>query len=380
MLNGYDIAVIGAGPAGSMAAITAAKEGCKVVLIEEHPDIGIPFACGEAISKDWLLKFVTPKSSWLASEINGVVFYSPSYRSFRVTYPDVGYILERKLFDRDLTAIAADAGCDVKVNTKAISLISNGIKTSKGDILTKIIVGADGKRSMIARWAGINSRLELKDFWIAHEYLLGGINVDQELVEIIVGKEIAPGGYGWVFPKGKGLANVGLEVAPILTKKSPKLFLNKFIEWRFKKYSILGEYRSIIPCKYLSKLVKGRVCIVGDAARFVDPISGGGIGNALLSGKLAGKNCAIAIKNDDITKLKQYEREWETVEGSNFKFKLRVRNILMKLNDSDLELIFDFGAKNFGGKTINKINDREIIRNIVTSSPGLLKLGLHLLK
>ncbi|MCK4306840.1 hypothetical protein KAW50_01280, partial [candidate division WOR-3 bacterium] len=156
--------------------------------------------------------------------------------------------------------------------------------------------------------------------------------------------------------------------------------------WRFKKYSILSTHNSITPSKALKNLVKDNVCIVGDAARLVDPISGGGIGNALLSGKLAGKACASAIsqnpvdKSNDISKLKQYEKEWLKEEGRNFRFKFKVRDVFMKLKDSDLELLFDFGVKNFEGKPLTEINELEIIKNIITFSPRFLKLGLHLLK
>lgn len=376
----YDIVVVGAGPAGSMAAFTAANEGCKVILIEEHPEVGIPLACGEGMSKQWLQKFVTPKSSWIASTINTAHFYSPSRRSFKVNYPNVGYILERKVFDRDLAVLAANIGCEVRVGTKAVGLTTQGIQTTKGEIKSKIVIGADGIESRVAKWAGIDSTLNRGDFWVAYEYLLGGVDVTVGEVEFMIGREVAPGGYGWVFPKGEKLANVGVGVYSKLTNKSPKFFLDKLISWRFEKYNILGTYKSIVPSKILKTLVKDNVCIVGDAARLVDPISGGGIGNALLSGKLAGNAGALAIKANDMSKLKIYEKEWEKEEGKSFKFKFKVRDVFMKLTDEELELLFEFGVKNFGDKTITKINEFEIIKNIVISSPKLLKIGLHLLR
>ncbi|MBI4722228.1 MAG: NAD(P)/FAD-dependent oxidoreductase [Candidatus Stahlbacteria bacterium] len=376
----YDIAVVGAGPGGSMAALTAAKEGCRVILIEEHPEIGIPLACGEGISKEWLSKFVDIKPSWVAATIDGACFYSPSNRSFRLSYPQVGYILERKIFDRDLASLAADAGCEVRVNTRAIGLTKDGVMTNRGEIRAKIIIGADGIESKIGKCAGIDTRVNKADFWVACEYLMAGLDVMLGEVEFMTGKEVAPGGYGWVFPKGKGLANVGVGVYPLLTNKPPKFYLDKLIDWRFKKYSILSVYKSIIPSKILNSLVKDNVCLIGDAGRLVDPISGGGIGNALFSGRLAGKAAAMAIKENDISKLKIYEKEWEKEEGKNFRFKFIARDVYLKLTDADLELLFDFGAKNFGNKQMTEINELEIIKNIVTASPRFLKLGARLLK
>ncbi len=375
----YDVAVVGAGPAGSMTALTVSRGGYKTILIEEHPEIGIPLACGEGMSREWLSKFVTPKPSWIASTIDGARFYSPSGRSFKVSYPGVGYILERKIFDRDLASLAASAGCEVRVGTRAIGLTDNGIQTNRGEVKAKLIVGADGIGSRVAKWVGIDARIGREDLWSAYEYLLGGVDVTVGEVEFIIGREVAPGGYGWVFPKGDGLANVGVGVYPLISKKPPKFFVKKLLEWRFKKYSILSTYKSVLPSKALKNLVKDNVCIVGDAARLVDPISGGGIGNALLSGKLAGKSCASAIKSNNISKLKQYEKEWLKEEGRNFRFKFKVRDVFMKLKDSDLELLFDFGVKNFEGKPITQINEFELIKNIITFSPKFLKLGFHLL-
>jgi digeranylgeranylglycerophospholipid reductase len=376
----YDIVIVGAGPAGSMAGITAAKRGCKVLLIEEHKEIGVPLACGEGISRKRLAEFVNIKSNWIATPIEGAKFYSPSGRSFRVRYPNVGYVLERKIFDRDLALLAAESGCEIKVGVKAIGLTQDGLKTNKGEIRTKIIIGADGIESRVAKWAGIDTRIGREDFWVAYEYLLGGVDVNVGEIEFMFGEKFAPGGYGWVFPKGNGLANVGVGVFPMLTRKSPKFFLEKIIAQRFKKYNIMGIYNSIVPAKLIKSLVNHNVCVIGDAARLVDPISGGGIGNALLSGKLAGEASAIAIKTNDMSKLKLYEKEWEKQEGKNFRFRFKVRDVFMKLKDKELELLFDFGKQNFGDKTITEINEFEIIKNIIKFSPKLLKLGIHLLK
>ncbi|MDD2890508.1 MAG: NAD(P)/FAD-dependent oxidoreductase [bacterium] len=376
----YDLVVIGAGPAGSMAAIAAAKSGIKTLLIEEHPEVGTPLNCGEGISKEWITKFVDMKPSWIASNIDGVTFTSPSRRQLTVYYPGVGYILERKIFDRDLAGLAAEAGAEVRVKTRAIGLTKNGIDTNKGKIDTKIIIGADGGLSRVSRWAGIDTKLEKKDFWTTCEYLLAA-EVTENIVELIAGRETVPGGYIWIFPKSKYLANVGAGVCPAITKESPKTVLDNFLKWRFKKYSILSEAMSMVPSKGVKTLVKNNVCLVGDAGRLIDPISGGGIGNALLTGQLAGKAAADAIKKDDITRLKRYEKDWEKWEGRNFKIKLQARKIAMKLKDSDIELLFDFCKENFAGHNLTKMpNEIDVIKSILKFSPRFLKMGFNLLK
>lgn len=380
----YDIIVVGAGPAGSTAAKTCADEGCKTLLIEEHKEIGIPLACGEAVSKQWFTKFFTPEKKWISSKINGAIFSSPSGRTFKVTYPDAGYVLDRKIFDRDIALMAVDAGAELRLETKAVGLTENGVKVNyKGkieEIQAKIIIGADGPLSRIGRWTGIPVGLTREDFWIGQEYRIETNEIEQGYVEFSLGKNISPGGYAWVFPKGNNIANVGLGVLASLNTESPKFLLDKFIKKRFSKFSILEEYVGIIPSKILKKLVNGKVCIIGDAGRMVDPASGGGIGNALLSGKLAGKRAAEAIKTGDIGKLKLFESDWEKEEGREFRFNMKIKNVFLKLEDNDLETLFDFGKENFDGKVINELNTFELIKGILKFSPRLLKLGRTLLK
>jgi len=376
----YDVIIVGGGPAGAMAGVSAGKVGVKVLLLEEDKEVGIPLACGEGVSKKRLEEFVKVKENWIATKIEGAKFYSPSGRSFWVKYPEVGYILERKIFDRDLIAMACNEGVEVKVGTKVVGLSREGVKTTRGEIKGKIIIGADGVKGRIGKWAGIDTTLTSKDFWIGYELLLGGVDVKVGEIEFYFGREIAPGGYGWVFPKGEGLANVGVGVYPLLANERVTKYLKRLIKKRFKTYSVLGEYVSIIPTKILKNLVNNNVCVVGDSGRLVDPISGGGIGNALLSGKIAGEVAGESIKRGEIRYLKEYEKRWFSLEGRNMRFRMKVRDVFMKLKDEDLEILFDFGERNFGNKTINEINEMKIIRGIIKFSPKLFKLGVHLLR
>ncbi len=380
----YDVIVVGAGPAGSTAARTCALNGCKTLLIEEHKEIGIPLACGEAVSRKWFTKFFTADDRWISSKINGAIFLSPSGKSFQVSYPDVGYILERKIFDRDLALIAVEAGADLKVGTRAVGLTENGIKIKYEDsideVQAKVIIGADGPVSRIGKWTGIDVEIRKEDFWIGQEYLLASDEIKEGYVEFAVGNSIAPGGYAWVFPKAKNMANVGLGIWTGFKNASPKVLLNRFIKKRFTKFNILGEYSGIVPSKNSNTLVKGNVCIVGDAARMVDPLSGGGIENAILSGHLAGKRTAETIKTGDIKRLRLYEKDWEKQKAKEFRFNMKIRNIFLKLKDTDIETIFDFGKRNFDGKVIDEINIFEIIKGILKFSPRLLRLGKVLIQ
>ena len=100
----YDVIIVGAGPAGSMAAYSAAKENASVLLLEKDRDIGTPVRCAEAIGKDGIEKILdTPVNPrWIAAEIKKFQFVAPDGTIIHPQVPMTGYVLHRKLFDYDL--------------------------------------------------------------------------------------------------------------------------------------------------------------------------------------------------------------------------------------------------------------------------------------
>ena len=123
MKSKYEVLVIGGGPAGALAAKTAAEKGFSVCLVEKRPAIGAPVRCAEGIGKEALAEFIEPDSRWISAEMSGAGIVAPD--GFEMTLESsmaggkVGYILDRKIFDRELVWQAADAGADVYVKTRA---------------------------------------------------------------------------------------------------------------------------------------------------------------------------------------------------------------------------------------------------------------------
>jgi digeranylgeranylglycerophospholipid reductase len=326
-----DIVVVGAGPGGSMAAKFCAQGGLDTILIEKKAEIGAPLRCAEGVAKKWLSEVgITPDPTWIRGDMKGAIIKSPQGTAFQLDESkagtEVGYVLERHLFDKALAKDAAAAGAKIMLRTSATGVIRGpdgkiaGVKAkSMGEeieIRAKAVVAADGYESQVGRWAGIDTGLDLSDIDSCIQYRMCNLDVAPDFCEFVIGS-VAPGGYVWIFPKGNGVANVGIGVMGTKCKKGAdaKYYLDKFIaeDPRFAKaqcLEIMGGFVS--TCPGLDCAVDDNIILVGDAARIIDPITGGGICHACRTGMYAGKVLSECAKKGDFSKeaLMPYEKMW----------------------------------------------------------------------
>jgi digeranylgeranylglycerophospholipid reductase len=356
MKDRYDVLVIGAGPAGSIAARNAAEKGLDVLLIEKRQEIGDPVRCAEGVNKECLKKHVEIDKRWICADLKASHIYSPDgtriVMAEEISGGEVGYVLERKVFDRALAEQAARAGAEVRVKTRAIDLIIEDgfVRGAKlmhlgktYDVRAKIVIGADGIESKVGRWAGIDTSLKPIDIETCAQYLIAGVDIAQDYCEFYVGNEIAPGGYIWIFPKGEGKANVGVGILGSRAgkfKPRPVDYLNSFVEKKFPNARIIEMVYGGVPVSgSIEKTSTNGLMLIGDAARQSDPITGGGILNAMEAGKLAGEAAYAAISSGDVSlqKLEEvYEKRWRATIGHDIDMSLIVKNCFINLSDDDL--------------------------------------------
>ncbi|TQD26377.1 NAD(P)/FAD-dependent oxidoreductase [Methanolobus vulcani] len=354
MKNEYDVVVIGAGPAGSITAKTAAEKGLSVLLIEKRQEIGDPVRCAEGVSKVWLRKHIEPDHRWICADVKGSRIFAPDgtmiEMSEEIAGAEVGYVLERKIFDRALAYEAAKTGAEVIVKTRATDLIIEnnfvkGVKVShlgqSYDIKAKIVIGADGVESKVGRWAGINTAIKPVDIETCAQYLMSNTGIDQNYCYFYLGNEIAPAGYVWIFPKGNDMANVGIG---ILGNKSGNGkhaidYLNDFVNDKYPDAKILEVDVGGVPVSgSIEKTVANGLMLVGDAARQSDPITGGGIINAMEAGKIAGEVAYNAISRNNVSadSLNEYEEKWRETIGREIDNSLIVKDTFTKFSDKEL--------------------------------------------
>lgn len=379
MTGSFDLVVIGSGPAGSSAAYAAAQEGLSVLLLEEHDKIGIPLQCAEGLSRSTIKGYLEIKPEWTATELHGSVARGPDGQDFVIEYPNVGWILNRKVFDRALAEMAQESGAVLKTSAKATAIENNlVIIKDKGEINKfkyKFLIGADGICSNVGRWLGIDTRLLINEIEICAEYLIEGIKVKPNYTYLIFGNNYAPGGYGWIFPKSKNSANVGLGISPLKTKKSAKDLLDSWVKREFPVGIIRQKIFGGVPAKILKRFSGKNFFLVGDAARFTDPLSGAGIANGIKSGIIAGRSAALRLKG----KKDNFEKEIEKEIRDEVKFHKKVRDAYFMLSDRDYQRIFKVGKKIFEGKTITDINTRQLLKEILVALPTLMRVGYKIL-
>lgn len=389
----FDVLVIGAGPAGSIAARTVAQENLEVLLIEKRQEIGAPVRCAEGVSKKALVKIVDPDPKWISANINGCRLYSPDKAYIKVDDPGSGFVLERKIFDRELAAQAAKAGAQVWVKSRAINLIKDIdnrvtgaiVRRQDGDyaIRAKIVIAADGVESQVGKWAGIDTTCKNSEVDTGVQYLITGINSDNpafhpEYCDFYLGREVAPRGYAWVFPKGDNTANVGLGIGGHISEARAIDYLNKFVKEGFPEASVLAMIAGCVPVSgALSELVRDGFMIIGDAAHQNDPLSGGGIINSMISGQIAGEVASQALRNGDISseELSEYEKRWYSEIGRTFWHLRKLREGVLRFSDKT----FNDLARVLAHKNPSRMSIIDMFWTALKDEPKLLLELRHLI-
>jgi digeranylgeranylglycerophospholipid reductase len=367
----YDIVVVGAGPAGCMAAKYAAKEGVSTLIIEEDAEIGEPVQCAGLISKRAIEESEIKNSrSFINCELKGAILHSHSYelRIESLSPEKRAFAIRRSVFDKELAKEAQKEGADIILRSKVESVKKRGKETKltimtgtanangEKEIRANVVIGADGMRSVVAKMAGLNvAKNFLNCVQIEGEY-----EIDEAFAEIFVGKTIAPGFFAWVIPIDENIARIGLCIDKRFSPHpNPVSFLKRILSEHHviaKRYkgsaSNFTAGRIPIP---ISVGLRGQLrmqgqktvkiddgvgmLLVGDAAAQVKPITGGGVYYGMKCGKIAGEIAAKACLEGDMNLLKAYEKRWQREIGKEIAFGLKIHRLRCVISDKDFDTI-----------------------------------------
>ncbi len=383
----YDIIIVGAGPAGSMAAKSAVDNGADVLMIDKRKELGVPVQCGEALSEEVLADYgIEPDSRWAINRVDAAELVAPSGKSVRVEQrpgAKVGYILDRKVFDRDLAIRAVRAGADISIDTYANGLIQNGeriegvsYKNQQGEeeVYGDMVIAADGVMSKVAKWAGFDTTLGSEDIESGAQFRMVDIDIDApQTMKFLFGEEMAPGGYVWIFPKDDDIANVGIGVLPEFAEKSSIEYLRDFVDSKpgLRDGKIVEINTGGVPvCGTIEKSYGDDILIAGDAARMVNPLTGGGINWAMRAGAIAGEVAARAVAENDTSEdnLEEYEERWREVMGDKLEKYLKGKEVLLDLDDDELDDLAD----TLQDVNFDELSLTQMLKAVAKSNPKLM--------
>jgi geranylgeranyl reductase family protein len=317
------VIVIGAGPAGSMAAKELASQGHEVSVFEEHPCVGRPIACTGIVTKA-LFDFVK-KDNYIINELNGVSVVSP--KGEQVTVPLHEYVICREKFDTFMMREAVNHGAKYYTNHKFVSLSEKDNiaifehKNKKVEIKYDVLVGADGPFSAVGRMSGLTKD---RKYYVGSQATVEG-DFDPNMFYTFFGSEQAPGFFAWAVPESKHRARVG-----VATKK----FVGKYFDVLRQKFdgNISERQAGPIPIYDGAKNVqKNNVFLVGDAAGLVKNTTGGGIITGIWSAKVLAES--IRENKDYSSSLAPLRKELWIHE--------KLRNMLDCFSDDDYEQLID---------------------------------------
>ena len=370
----FDAVVVGGGPCGSFSALTAAKLGAKVAICEEHESIGIPTHCTGHLSLNGLkrLRLHPLPKNIVENEIRGATFYSPSGKEFSIRFNSpVTCAVNRELFDKHLADLATKAGVEYRLGFRVESLILEkdsvkGVVVNqrrvKETLSSKIVIDAEGVSSVISKRVGLQPLDRSMIVNAVHVEIDRLNDVEDDSIEVYLGKKYAPGLFAWIIPKQKGTAKIGLAT----NVGNPKKYLHKFIRnhpiasLKLNKSKILSQsFHPISLGGPIPKTYRRGLLFVGDAASQVKPTTGGGVIFGLLCSKIAGEVVHEAIENNDFSErfLSRYQNRWRALIGFELTLMRQLRIMLNGLSDRRIDKIIELCTRLEMDKVLKRHGD-----------------------
>ena len=385
----YDVIVIGGGPVGSYVAYKLAGMGHKVMVLERKRRIGESVCCTGIIGQECVSSF-TIDDNVILRPVNSAKLFSPSGNLLRLWREEPqAYVLDRAAFDIAMANRAQGNGAEYILDSPVSNIEVEDDRVKIAAIHQKAGLSLEARGAVIATGFGskLAERLGLGNFG---DYVIGGqaevATTEVGEVEVYLGREIAPGFFGWLVPTLPRMARVGL-----LSRHNPELYLRKLLASLVAQGKIVSTEARLsyggIPLKPLGRTYGERLIVVGDAAGQVKPTSGGGIYYGLLCADIAADTLRKALQRDDLSakSLAKYEREWRRKLGRELKIGYWARKLFERLSDNQIDRIFNIIKANGIDEALLKARDLSfdwhsqailmlLGRTVVSKALGVIKL------
>ena len=424
-MSDYDVIIAGGGLAGTITAQSIAhysNQNVRILVVDRNPDM-LPgrkslsgWVCGDACSKeavDYMSSRI--KIDWTRPEIEhdvkGVMAFSPD-KETAIPFDGAGYMLNRQKLPEIQNERCLKKGIEFEYEINLTGLIYDGQqavgvqgkdnKTNQPYKKTaKIVIDATGVasvlRSGLKNSTKVEKRIDRRDLESTGRYIMYFEPGQKDLSEfdpdyciIHLDQDIAPGGYGWVFPKADNKVNIGLGVEKsLLERRNSRLGKKDNVESLMKEYL---QRNAVIKNAKLSEdkedinnnsgifqvsvrrqndcMVSGGYVLVGDSAWMPKPIDAGGIGPALIAGTILGNNIAQALEANDVSEAGLWQYNLDFIKEYGYKtagLELFRRLVQQMTNDQ-----ISYGMKHFLGN----LDVESISKGEHPDFTGLGKIGM----
>jgi digeranylgeranylglycerophospholipid reductase len=344
----FDVAVIGAGPSGSMLSRLLADKGHSVALLEEHEQPGHPVNCSGIIGLEAFQRFDLPQLP-IIREIDSFQFHSPGGSTLHYQHPNpLAVAVNRAKFDEQMAMQAVEAGATLMTSSRVNQIVVENdgvhlnINQNSATVKCKLLAIATGAGSKLIKDAGLGS----------DQQFVFGAQTECETtelkdVEIFFGQDITPFNFAWIIPLQTHHAKIGL-----ICEKNPTDSLKRFLANAENAGKVIARsaniQNSLLPLTPIKRSYSNRTIVVGEAAGQLKTITCGGIYYGLLAAEIGAEALSAALEKNyfGADALSIYERRWKKLLGKELEIGLCLRSAFKKISDSKIDSLFEIASKN----------------------------------
>jgi len=352
-----DVCIIGGGIAGNYLASLLSREHISVCVVEEHPEIGIPFQCAGIVSQK-ILRMVSLPPEIILNLISTARIVSPDQKIIDVQAQENPVVIDRVKFDQYFAQVARENGVTYLMQEKFLSFsrsqphsgadnvnrkdiaygmvnTSVSVETNRRIINCRILVGADGPHSRVGKLLGVKTSViaaSQNRVRFSHTDNATTMVFDPRWREL----------FGYIIPEGSnGICRIGLGCR----KQTARNFTIFKKSLGVKSTDIVDRQGGVIPIGIPHQFVFDNVVLIGDSTSFVKATTGGGIIMILSAAKILAPAIKLALEKGKFSRKffwRHYQFPFKTSYGVELKVHFLIRIFLMNLRKKDYDTLFRF--------------------------------------